>query len=178
LASGVAAQEALTALGVAEARLKWPNDLVARRRKLGGILCESVHQNARLRFALIGVGLNLNQTENDFPPELRPLATSVKLLVGKETDRDRALFAVQETLGRWLRGLREGRRDELLAAYEERLAFRPGDKLIVTAAAGRAEFVYQGLVPDGELSVRPAAAAGNGPERRLRAEDIEGLDWN
>jgi len=177
LASGVAAQEALTALGVAEARLKWPNDLFARRRKLGGILCESVYQKARLGFALIGVGLNLNQTENDFPPELRPLVTSVMLLVGKETDRDRALFALNETLGRWLRVLGEGRRDELLAAYEERLAFRPGDKLIVTTAAGRAEFIYLGLAPNGELLVRPAFAPHEGPAERLRAEDIEGLDW-
>jgi len=178
LASGVAAQEALAALGVAEARLKWPNDLVARRRKLGGILCESVYQDARPRFALIGVGLNLNQTEQDFPPEMRPLATSVRLLSGKEKDRDGALFALNETLGRWLRVLRDGRREELLAAYEERLAFRPGDRIILTTAEGRAGFVYIGLAANGELRVRPAAGAGNDPERCLRADDIEGLDWD
>ena len=176
-AAGVAVQEALTALGVSDTRLKWPNDLVARRRKLGGILCESAYQQGRPGFALIGVGLNLNQMEDDFPPELRSQATSVRLLAGHDTDRDRALFAVEETLGRWLRVLREGRRTELLAAYEERLAFRPGDKLIVTATAGRAEFVYQGLAADGELRVRPAAAPHEGPDERIRAEDIDGLDW-
>ncbi|MDH4198251.1 MAG: biotin--[acetyl-CoA-carboxylase] ligase [Candidatus Aminicenantes bacterium] len=177
LASGLAGQEALAALGVAEARLKWPNDLVAGRRKLGGILCESVFQNARPSFALIGVGLNLNQTEKDFPPDLRPLATSVRLATGKEADRDAALFALNETLDRWLGVLREGRRVELLDAYEERLVFRRGYRIIVATAAGRAEFFYKGLTANGELRLTPAAEAGKGPERRLRAEDIEGLDW-
>lgn len=177
LASGVAVHEALTALGVAEARLKWPNDLVAGRRKLGGILCESVFQNERPSFALIGVGLNLNQTEDDFPPELRSRATSVRLLTKNQADRDRALFAVSETLGHWLRVLRDGRQTELLAAYEERLAFRPGDRVFLSTAQGRAIFTYVGLAANGELRVRQAAAPENAPDERLRAEDIEGLDW-
>ena len=177
LASGLAAQEALVALGMAEARLKWPNDLVAGRRKLGGVLCESVYRNGRPSFALIGVGLNLNQTEKDFPPDLRPLATSVRLATGKETDRDVALFALNETLGRWLRVLREGRRMELLAAYEERLVFRRGYRIILATAAGREELFYNGLTANGELRLTPAVEAGKGPERRVRAEDVEGLDW-
>lgn len=177
LASGLAGQEALTALGVAEARLKWPNDLVAGRRKLGGILCESVFRNARPSFALVGVGLNLNQTEKDFPPEIRRLATSVRIRTGKEIDRDAALFALNETLGRWLRALRDGRPMELLAAYEERLAFRRGYRITLTTAAGREELFFQGLTANGELRLTPAMDAGTGPERRVRAEDIEGLDW-
>ncbi len=177
LASGLAAQEALTALGVAECRLKWPNDLVVGRRKLGGILCESVYRNERPAFALIGIGLNLNQAEEDFPPELRLLATSVRLVTGKESDRDAGLFALNETLGRSLRILREGRPETLLAAYEQRLAFRPGDRLILAAAGGSEELVFIGLAPNGELRVRTAAEAGAGPERRVRAEDIQGLDW-
>jgi len=177
LASGLAAQEALAALGVAEIRLKWPNDLVAGRRKLGGVLCESVFRNRRPSFALVGVGLNLNQTERDFPPDLRPLATSVRLATGKVTDRDAALFALNGTLGRWLRVLREGRRGSLLAAYEERLAFRAGDRLVLTTAAGREGLVYAGLGAHGELRVTPAAEAGSGGERSLRAEDVEDLDW-
>lgn len=177
LASGVAVQEALVALAVADARLKWPNDLVAGRRKLGGILCESVFRNARPSFALIGIGLNLNQAEKDFPPELRPLATSVRIRTGKEVDRDAALFALNETLGRWLRVMRNGRPMELLAAYEERLAFRRGYRITLTTAAGREEFFFQGVTADGELRLTPATEAGTGPERRVRAEDIEGLDW-
>jgi len=177
LASGLAGQEALLALGVAEARLKWPNDLVAGRRKLGGILCESVFRNARPSFALIGVGLNLNQTEKDFPPELRPEATSVRIRTGREIDRDAALFALCETLGRWLRVLREGGPMELLAAYEDRLAFRRGYRITLRTAEGRAELFYQGLTANGELRLTPAMEAGKGPERRVRAEEVESLDW-
>ncbi|MGH7459775.1 MAG: biotin--[acetyl-CoA-carboxylase] ligase [Longimicrobiales bacterium] len=66
-------------------QLKWPNDLVRGRRKLGGILCESVlGQNP---FMVIGIGLNIGQTQSDFPPELHALATSLALETGQAVPR-------------------------------------------------------------------------------------------
>lgn len=64
LALGVAACETLHAFGVPQARLKWPNDLVAQGRKLGGILVESANGIAG---AVAGIGINLRSA-----PELAP----------------------------------------------------------------------------------------------------------
>ncbi|MGZ3850443.1 MAG: biotin--[acetyl-CoA-carboxylase] ligase, partial [Flavisolibacter sp.] len=64
-------------------RIKWPNDLYWRDRKAGGILIENLIQGGEWRFAVAGIGLNLNQT--DFG-ELDKKAVSVKQITGKEGD--------------------------------------------------------------------------------------------
>lgn len=66
--SGLAVLEALEKQGLAnEIRLKWPNDLVARGRKLGGILVEAVRDNEGKPFAVCGIGVNVNYTPQEVP---------------------------------------------------------------------------------------------------------------
>lgn len=72
---GLLAARALTdALGL-RISLKWPNDLQFQDRKIGGILCESVLDPHLL--LVVGIGINVTQQEEDFPPELRATATSL-----------------------------------------------------------------------------------------------------
>jgi len=62
--------------------IRWPNDLMLNRRKVGGILIETASipatasQPATLRYAILGIGINLNHTT--FPPELDSIATSIR----------------------------------------------------------------------------------------------------
>lgn len=66
--SGLAVLEALEKQGLAnEIRLKWPNDLVARGRKLGGILAEAARDNEGKPFAVCGIGVNVNYTPQEVP---------------------------------------------------------------------------------------------------------------
>lgn len=66
--SGLAVLEALEKQGLAnEIRLKWPNDLVARGRKLGGILVEAARDNESKPFAVCGIGVNANYTPQEVP---------------------------------------------------------------------------------------------------------------
>lgn len=66
--SGLAVLEALEKQGLAnEIRLKWPNDLVARGRKLGGILVEAARDNEGKPFAVCGIGVNVNYTPQEVP---------------------------------------------------------------------------------------------------------------
>lgn len=66
--SGLAVLEALKKQGLAnEIGLKWPNDLVARGRKLGGILVEAVRDNEGKPFAVCGIGVNVNYTPQEVP---------------------------------------------------------------------------------------------------------------
>jgi BirA family biotin operon repressor/biotin-[acetyl-CoA-carboxylase] ligase len=81
-AGGGMAQACLAGCGLA-VRCKWPNDLVVGARKLGGVLVESSVRGDRLEYAVIGIGVNLNQSADDFPPELRDTATSVALEGGR-----------------------------------------------------------------------------------------------
>lgn len=66
--SALAVLEALEKQGLAnEIRLKWPNDLVARGRKLGGILVEAARDNEGKPFAVCGIGVNVNYTPQEVP---------------------------------------------------------------------------------------------------------------
>lgn len=66
--SGLAVLEALEKKGLAnEILLKWPNDLVARGRKLGGILVEAARDNEGKPFAVCGIGVNVNYTPQEVP---------------------------------------------------------------------------------------------------------------
>jgi len=99
LAAGVAMAEACRETSGLEVRCKWPNDLVFRDRKLGGILTEASIEGAAVAFAVVGTGVNLLHGPEDFPLEVRMPATSVALEGG---DPDAASM-----LRAYLTGLRE-----------------------------------------------------------------------
>ncbi|MEX2583036.1 MAG: biotin--[acetyl-CoA-carboxylase] ligase [Gemmatimonadota bacterium] len=67
--------------------IKWPNDLLIRGRKIGGILCEGTWDRGELRYVVIGIGLNLLHSTDDFPPEIRAEATSLRLATGRPIGR-------------------------------------------------------------------------------------------
>ena len=67
--------------------VKWPNDLYYEDRKLSGILTEVSGELGRLEHVIVGVGINVNQRINDFPPELRTKASSLRMAAGCFVDR-------------------------------------------------------------------------------------------
>lgn len=77
LATGLAAQKAIYSATTMVADLRWPNDLLVGRRKLGGILTELQAEATRVRFVVIGIGLNVHQRA--FPAELAESATSLSI---------------------------------------------------------------------------------------------------
>jgi len=92
LAAAVAVCEALPV----DAAVKWPNDVWIERRKAAGILVEGRPQEG---WAVLGLGINVTTTE--FPPELADRATSLHLS-GAETSSDQVLADVLRSLSEWL----------------------------------------------------------------------------
>lgn len=86
--------------------LKWPNDVWLNGRKAAGILVEI--PAARRGRLVIGVGLNVNNSFEAAPPELRPLATSMRDETGIESDRLDVLVRLMKQLDDDLRGLASG----------------------------------------------------------------------
>jgi BirA family biotin operon repressor/biotin-[acetyl-CoA-carboxylase] ligase len=66
-------------------RIKWPNDILLRGKKVAGILIETGQDEAGNRFAVVGIGLNVNQTS--FPAELTDRAISLRQVIGTPCDR-------------------------------------------------------------------------------------------
>jgi BirA family biotin operon repressor/biotin-[acetyl-CoA-carboxylase] ligase len=83
---------ALAAARATGTHVRWPNDVVYQEKKLGGVLVEIVTDPAGRRIPIVGLGLNLNQSE--FPEELAEIATSSFLIDGVRCEPDQVFQAV------------------------------------------------------------------------------------
>jgi BirA family biotin operon repressor/biotin-[acetyl-CoA-carboxylase] ligase len=83
-----------------EARVKLPNDVYIGDGKVAGVLVEMRAQPAAPHLAVVGLGLNVNQTLLDFPAELQKRATSLALLQRGPVDRHRLAIELLQTLDR------------------------------------------------------------------------------
>lgn len=100
-AVAVAAADAIEAATGLRPGIKWTNDLVFERRKLGGILTElSLDKNGCIDYAVLGIGINCCQKAEDFPEEIQGIATSLQLCTGKPVNRAAVAAAMIEALER------------------------------------------------------------------------------
>ena len=162
LAAGVAVRDGVMAATGLTPDLKWPNDLLAGRRKLAGILAEGHGIGAAQQAVIIGVGVNVRQAA--YPPDVQARATSLEDELGRPVDRGVLLAEILVAI--WDR----------LAQFEE----RPGDILQAWRAASphavgaRVEWqgrhgVTAGIDETGALLVKTA----DGVERIIAGE----LQW-
>jgi len=80
--------------------IKWPNDVLLDGKKVAGVLTEMKAEVDRVHHVIIGVGININFVQNDFPSELRELATSLRIQLGQSVDRAEVALAVLRELDR------------------------------------------------------------------------------
>jgi BirA family biotin operon repressor/biotin-[acetyl-CoA-carboxylase] ligase len=112
LATGLAAQAAIAEVTGLKVDIRWPNDLLVGRRKCGGILAETAvvpsraGKPAMLRYAVIGIGINLNHMT--FPAEIETVATSLRQEIGVEVSREAILAALLRHLDEEIRLLIRG----------------------------------------------------------------------
>ena len=102
-----------------QAGIKWPNDPVLNGKKLCGILTElSVSlETQEPEYVVIGIGVNCNNASEDFPPELRDVATSLYLETGKRVQRAALAAALIEELDKLYAALQSGDTASYLTAY-------------------------------------------------------------
>jgi BirA family biotin operon repressor/biotin-[acetyl-CoA-carboxylase] ligase len=101
LLGAAAAAEAIERVTGLATRIKWPNDLIVRDRKAGGVLGEAAVEGASLQHVILGIGLNVNQTEADFEENLRTIATSLRIESGRVIDRIVTIRSLCESLDAW-----------------------------------------------------------------------------
>jgi BirA family biotin operon repressor/biotin-[acetyl-CoA-carboxylase] ligase len=101
LLASVAVCEAARQAGV-QASIKWPNDVLAGGRKLAGILTELAADLDQVQWVVLGIGVNVNLAREDFPPELRDVATSLAIERGQRVPRALFAAAMLSALEEWL----------------------------------------------------------------------------
>ena len=98
-AAAVAMCDALEASTGLRPGIKWTNDLVFGKRKLGGILTElGLSPKGMVDYAIIGIGINCCQQPADFAPEIQSIAGSLAMAAGREIHRCRVAAAMMEAL--------------------------------------------------------------------------------
>ena len=118
-ASAVAVCDAAQAVLDFRPRIKWTNDIVWQGKKLSGILTElSISATGLVDYAVVGIGINCCQTLDDFPPDIRQIATSMALASGKGVDRSKLTAALIVALSHISDKLLTGRR-EIMDTYRK-----------------------------------------------------------
>lgn len=145
--------------GLSDYRIKWPNDIYLGDKKLAGILIESSLQAGEITYAIVGVGLNVNQEVwlGDAPNP-----TSLKLETGKEWDREQLL----QTISYQIKKIHIGDSD-IDRLYQSKLFRRYGYHRYVECVVsstptmiarggceGEFDAEYVGITPMGELMLR------------------------
>ena len=125
LAVGVSLVRSLQALGIADVTLKWPNDVLWRQRKLGGVLIETIGSVADAVHAVIGIGLNL-RLSGPVAERIDQAAVDLEsagLRSGRNQLLGRLLLDLHEVLGTYSRdGFEPFRRDwEHAHAYQDKM---------------------------------------------------------
>ncbi len=85
--SALAVAETLNDYRPGKVQIKWPNDVLINGRKVAGVLTELSAEKNKINYVIVGIGINVKQSENDFPPNIRAAATSVQRESGKESFR-------------------------------------------------------------------------------------------
>jgi BirA family biotin operon repressor/biotin-[acetyl-CoA-carboxylase] ligase len=98
LAAGLAVVDAIRTVSGQTADLRWPNDVLLGERKTGGILVESRLAGNMLEYAVVGIGINVHQSE--FDSGLATPATSLDLAAGRRVSREMLLVALLKSLER------------------------------------------------------------------------------
>lgn len=114
MVTSLALIKALQSFSIPKLSIKWPNDILSEDKKICGILIENVIKQSSLKASIIGIGLNINQTEFIDLPR----ASSLKILTGKTFNLDEVLHIVLKHLKEYLKLLKKDKHDILKDEYE------------------------------------------------------------
>lgn len=153
LVAGLAVAEALVEFGV-EARLKWPNDVLASGRKLAGLLAEGSSSGGVQEWIVLGVGVNVAAEPGPQLSELRDAAVSLRALKGDTPDLEGVASAVLERLRCRHGELLAGGGRELLAAWRARALPWWGQAVEVESGSQHLRGIAVDVDPSGALVLR------------------------
>ena len=151
------------------ARIKWPNDVLIHGRKVSGTLIDAEFEDGGIRYAIAGVGINVNFDVSQYE-EIRDLATSLSTELGREVPREQVLAAFLNHLeelyldlqrGQAVHGLWKARLDTL----GQRVRVRYGQ----SDTAGE---VHEGLAEDTDESGALILRRADGSTVRVEAGDV------
>jgi len=171
LMAAVATAEAIQHSAGLDPKIKWPNDLLLRERKVAGLLNEIHSEADRIHFIILGIGVNINMETKMFPREIRQKATSLKIEKGEMISRKDFIQILLQRLERWYSTLLEEGPSAILEAWRKWAEIKGRWIKVISfgeALLGRAIDIDS----DGALIIETK----EGGEKRILAGDVEYFD--
>ena len=132
--------------------IKWTNDLVCGKRKIGGILTELGFTNQGLvDYAIIGIGINCTQTELDFPEDIRSIAASLAMVSQTNVETDVVAAAMIQALQKMDSQLLSAKA-QILAQYKKD-CITLGQEIVLLRGDGKRYGIARDIDSDGGLVV-------------------------
>jgi BirA family biotin operon repressor/biotin-[acetyl-CoA-carboxylase] ligase len=151
LVAGLAARDAATEDLDTIPDIRWPNDLLVGGRKFSGILTEMHAEPDRIHYAVVGIGMNVNQTK--MPAEIADIATSLRIETGKAHSRFELLIRLLRHLDRYYNQFLEDGATPILRRFAEVSSYCEGKRVRITTSQEIFTGTTAGLEPSGVLRV-------------------------
>ena len=153
VASATAVRRAIESQTGLEPQIKWPNDILVHGKKVAGILTEMSGELDHVKYVILGIGVNANLSQGDFPAELRRLATSLKAEWGRPISRPDLAVAILRELDHDYARLAAGQFAAVADEWEEHGA-TIGQAVEIRIGERRLRGRAEALGEDGELLLR------------------------
>ncbi len=163
----LAVMDALNSFAIPNLCIKWPNDIMSGNRKIGGILIENSLMGPKIQSAIIGVGLNVNQTEFVDLPN----ASSMKRCSGRNFEVNKVLEAVLRNLQKGFKTCEKEGPSAQWALYEAHLFGKDRENMFLIDGDQRVLGKIRGVSAEGKLQITLA----NGALRSFGLKEIKML---
>jgi BirA family biotin operon repressor/biotin-[acetyl-CoA-carboxylase] ligase len=169
LVAGLAARDAAAEDLDSLPDIRWPNDVLVSGRKFCGILTEMHAEPDRIHYAVIGIGVNVNQTK--MPADLAAIATSLRMETGKVHSRLELLIRLLRHLDRYYNQFLADGALPMIRRFAQVSSYYEGKRVRITTATESFTGTTAGLEPSGVLRV--ARDDGRGIEAVLSGDVAE-----
>lgn len=152
--SAVAAARAIERTTSLKPQIKWPNDVLVGGGKVAGLLNEMSAETDAINFVILGLGVNLNMTAGQFPPDLRYPATSLFLETGRQVARQDFAAVMLSELDRLYAGFLAHGFAPVREEWQERCNAHGREVVVCDNGAEVARGMFAGIDGDGALLLR------------------------
>ncbi len=153
IAAATALTRAIRRQTAAQPAVKWPNDILLNGRKIAGILTELSAELDRVKHVILGIGVDVNLTAAEFPPELGEVATSLKIETGQTVNRAELAAAILRELDADYDRIACGQFESLADEWEAQCATL-GCHVAITMGHRKLQGLAESLDTDGALLLR------------------------
>jgi BirA family biotin operon repressor/biotin-[acetyl-CoA-carboxylase] ligase len=165
--SAVAVARAISETTALQPEIKWPNDVLVGGRKVAGLLNEMSAETEKINFIVLGIGININMRQDQFPEDLRHPATSLALEAGRDISRLDVTRALLTALDDFYDAYLAHGYDPIREEWLSRCTMN-GREVRVTFQNSVQEGMVMGIDEDGALLIR----LHDGRVERVMAGDV------